>query len=83
MVVPRKQVLVQFTDALLERLDDHAASAGRSRSDVIREAIERYLDQLDVAEADRRLVEAYTRMPQEDDPYAEEALRELIQEEPW
>lgn len=83
MVMPRKQVLVQFTDELLDQLDRHVAAVGRSRSDVIREAVEGYLHRLDMAEADRRLVEAYTRTPQEDDPFAERDAREMIQEEPW
>ena len=84
MAMARKQVLVQFTDRLLARLDQHVSVGGRSRSEVVRDAVEAYLDSLDPGEADRRLVEAYTRLPQ--DPASKrdhDRFRELIEEEPW
>jgi metal-responsive CopG/Arc/MetJ family transcriptional regulator len=83
MVVARTQVIVQFTDSLLSRLDAHVVSVGKSRSEVIRNAVEGYLETLPEAEADRRLVEAYTRLPQEDDPAADRDFIESILEEPW
>lgn len=83
MVMARTQVLVQFTDVLLSALDQHVVAAGRSRSDVIRGAVHAYLGSLPGAEADRRLVEAYTRMPQTAAPTDEADVRELIEEEPW
>jgi Arc/MetJ-type ribon-helix-helix transcriptional regulator len=83
MAMARTQVIVQFTDHLLSALDQHAVQAGRSRSKVIREAVEAYLGQLPEAEADRRLIDSYTRMPQEDWPGTYQSLRESIEEEPW
>jgi metal-responsive CopG/Arc/MetJ family transcriptional regulator len=83
MVVAREQVIVQFTPELLALLDEHVASAGKSRSEVIRHAVEAYLKAQAEAEADRRLVEAYTRMPQEDGPEWDDDLRDSILEEPW
>ena len=85
MVVARTQTLVQLTDALLVRLDERARSEGRSRSTLIREAIEEYLhDELE-AELDRRIVEGYTRVPQTplEDAWALANAREAIREEPW
>ncbi len=83
MVVARRQTLVQLTDELLALLDERAAKSGRSRSDVIRGAIERDLAADREAAIDAVIVEAYTRMPQEPDPWAEKAARETIAAEPW
>jgi predicted DNA-binding protein len=73
---------VQLSDELLERLDAYRAREGRSRSEVVREAIERYLQTDREAEIDRLLVEAYTRQPPED-LWAEQAARHIIAAEPW
>jgi metal-responsive CopG/Arc/MetJ family transcriptional regulator len=80
--VARRQTLVQLSDALLARLDRQRAREGRSRSEIIREAVERYLDADREAEVDRRIVEAYTRHPP-NDVWAEEPAKRLIAEEPW
>jgi metal-responsive CopG/Arc/MetJ family transcriptional regulator len=75
---------VQLNDELLALLDRRAARDGRSRSQLIREAIEQYLHDEREAEIDRQIVEAYTRMPQpEHDPWAEIAATESIRAEPW
>ncbi|MGI8413899.1 MAG: CopG family ribbon-helix-helix protein [Solirubrobacteraceae bacterium] len=62
----RTQTLVQLSDALLAQLDERAAREGRSRSELIREALAGYLAGDREADIDRRIVEAYTRQPQED-----------------
>jgi metal-responsive CopG/Arc/MetJ family transcriptional regulator len=78
----RRQTLVQLSDDLLARLDRSRARAGRSRSEVIREAVERYLAEDREAEIDRLIVDAYTRQPQ-DDAWSDEAARRMIASEPW
>jgi metal-responsive CopG/Arc/MetJ family transcriptional regulator len=79
----RTQTLVQLSDDLLAALDQHAASSGRSRSELIREAIERYIhDELE-RDIDRQIVDGYRRVPQEPDPWVEARARESIAEEPW
>lgn len=83
MLMGRAQTLVQLTDELLAALDQEAVTSGRSRSDLIREAIERYLGAAAAEEIDRQIVEGYTRMPQEDDPWTEALARESIAAEPW
>jgi metal-responsive CopG/Arc/MetJ family transcriptional regulator len=82
MAMARTQTLVQFSDELIERLDRYRARAGRSRSEVIRAAVERYLDADRESEIDRGLVDAYTRQPPAD-VWGEEAAKRLIAEEPW
>jgi metal-responsive CopG/Arc/MetJ family transcriptional regulator len=78
----RTQTLVQLSDELLARLDRYRTREGRSRSDVIREAVERYLAEDREAELDRRIVEAYTRQPPAD-AWSDEAARRMIAAEPW
>jgi predicted transcriptional regulator len=60
----RTQTMVQLNEELLELLDQRAARAGVSRSQLIREAIEEYLAADWAAAIDRQIVEGYTRMPQ-------------------
>lgn len=85
MSMSRTQTLVQLNEALLARLDERAARESRSRSAVIREAIEDYLHDEVSAELDRRIAEGYRRVPQTalEDAWAEAAARDAIREEPW
>jgi metal-responsive CopG/Arc/MetJ family transcriptional regulator len=78
----RTQTLVQLTDELLARLDSYRASEGRSRSEVIREAIERFLATDREAEIDRLIVEAYTHQPPQN-VWGEQSAKLLIAAEPW
>jgi predicted DNA-binding protein len=82
MVMARTQTLVQLSDELLERLDARRAREGRSRSEVVREAIELYLAADRETEIDRLIVEAYTRQPPED-VWGDEAAKRMIAAEPW
>jgi hypothetical protein len=59
----RTQTMVQLTDELVAALDREAERSGRSRSAVIREAIEYHLAQRGRAAALRRYTEGYQRMP--------------------
>ncbi len=83
----RAQTLVQLTDSLVALLDERAVRERRSRSDLIREAIEAYLAEDAEAEVSRRMVEGYTRMPQAADDeleaLAERSALRMIAEEPW
>lgn len=77
--------MVQLNDTLLEVLDQRAVETGRSRSDLIREAIEQYYKEDIEAAIDRAMVEGYTRVPDDDefDGLAEMNAETLIGEEPW
>jgi predicted transcriptional regulator len=77
MAIPmaRKQVLVQLDDQHVDALDRVAESFDESRSELIRRAIERYLEAVDEAIDDLRYAEAYRRLPEELDE--DEGLRRL------
>ena len=85
MGVSRTQTLVQLTDELLRRLDERAEREGRSRSALIRDAIEAYLADEERAAISRRIVEGYERTPQSEDEmdWADAEAVEAVREEPW
>jgi predicted transcriptional regulator len=84
MVVPRRQTLVQLSDELLALLDERAARTGRSRSELIRTAIERELAADREAAIDAAIVEGYRRIPpQEHDLWAEASAKRSVAAEPW
>jgi metal-responsive CopG/Arc/MetJ family transcriptional regulator len=82
MVMARTPTLVQFSEDLLSRLDRHRAREGRSRSEVVREAVERYLAEDREAEIDMLIVDAYVRDPPQD-VWGDHAARQMIEAEPW
>ena len=82
MAMARTQTLVQLSDDLLQRLDAYRTREGRSRSEVVREAIESYLQADREAEIDRLLVAAYKRRPPED-LWSDQAAKQMIAAEPW
>jgi hypothetical protein len=65
MVMGRREVLVQLDDELVGRLDRLAAAAGLSRSELLRRGALAVLEAAEAAEADRQLVDAYRRQPQD------------------
>jgi metal-responsive CopG/Arc/MetJ family transcriptional regulator len=85
MPMTRTQTLVQLTRDLLRQLDEKAAREGRSRSALIRDAIEAYLHDETKARIDREIIEGYERIPETDEEmaWAESETREMIREEPW
>lgn len=84
VTMARKQALVQLSDELLALLDERAAKSGRSRSEIIRSAIERELAEEREAAIDQAIVDGYRRIPPpEYDPWAEASATESIRAEPW
>ena len=77
--------MVQLSDTLLDVLDRRAAATGRSRSELIREAVEQYFKDDVEALIDAQIIEGYTRIPDggEFDALAEEGLRLTMEEDPW
>ncbi|MEY2513993.1 MAG: Ribbon-helix-helix protein copG family, partial [bacterium] len=73
----------QLSDELLAQLDARVAREGRSRSDLIREAVAAYLAADRAADIDRQIVEAYARQPQEDLIGFEAAGHRMVAAEPW
>ena len=84
MVVARRQTLIQLDDARLAALDERAAASGRSRSDLVREAIDLLLETGGAGAVDAAIVEGYKRVPApERDPWAFHGAVAAIKEEPW
>ena len=54
-----------------------------NRSEAVRLAVAEFIERRRKLEIDRQIVEAYTRIPDEDDPWAHAAALESIREEPW
>ena len=70
----RREVLVQLDDELVGRLDDIARSRGTNRSALLREGARAVINADERLAADRRLLDAYRRMP-EDPALVESAAR--------
>ena len=86
MVTPmaRRQVIVQLDDRMLARLDREAKAQRMSRSEVLRRAADLYLRASDEAAKERRMVEAYRRIPDDADPELDQALVRLAADlPPW
>lgn len=79
----RTQTIVQLSDELLAELDARRFREGRSRSELIREAIEVYLAEDRQAAIDQAIVDGYTGIPPAEDFGAEWAARTMIAAEPW
>jgi metal-responsive CopG/Arc/MetJ family transcriptional regulator len=82
MAVARTQTLVQLSDELLALLDERASRERRSRSELVREAIESYLGASREAEIDRQIIEGYTSKPPRD-VWSDAPAKDLIRAEPW
>jgi Ribbon-helix-helix protein, copG family len=83
--VARRQSLILLDDArLAAALDKRAAASGRSRSDLVREALDLLLGTGDAAAIDAAIVEGYSRVPAPNpDGWAFEAALAAIKPEPW
>jgi metal-responsive CopG/Arc/MetJ family transcriptional regulator len=80
----RRQTLIQLDDTRLAALDERAAASGRSRSDLIREAIDLLLGTGDAAAIDAAILEGYRKHPPgEFDAMARTATEASIRDEPW
>jgi len=73
--VARRQVLVQLDDALVDRLDRTASALELNRSELMRRAVDAYLEACEEAGEDARTVAAYLRVPE--DPKELAAFEEL------
>jgi metal-responsive CopG/Arc/MetJ family transcriptional regulator len=78
MVMPRREVLVQLDDKLVEKLDEIAQRSQASRSELLRRAAQALIDADDWAQADKRLIAGYTKYPP--DPLLLQASERLAAE---
>ena len=60
-----KVIKITIDEALLEELDNVAASDGKARSALVRDAVRRMLRKRMFAEMDRRTIESYRKEPQD------------------
>jgi metal-responsive CopG/Arc/MetJ family transcriptional regulator len=83
-MVMRRQTLIQLDDARLAALDERAAASGRSRSELVREAVDLLLGTGDAAAVDAAIVAGYERLPaREHDAWAVQGAVTVIGDEPW
>ncbi len=78
VVMARREVLVQLNDELVARLDELAKRTSVSRSELLRRGAMAVLEADEWAQADKRLVEGYTKYPP--DPVLLETSRRLAAE---
>jgi predicted transcriptional regulator len=82
--VARRQTLIQLDDARIAALDQRAAASGRSRSELVREAIDLLLDTGNAAAVDAAIVAGYERHPApEPDAWTLRGALAAISAEPW
>jgi len=75
---------VQLTDELLAELDAlRERQGGRGRSELIREAIERYLAPYRARSLDDAIVAGYARVPPDEDLGAAWSAGASVRAEPW
>jgi len=86
MLPSMPQIVARIDASLAEDLDALVADGTvASRSDGVRLALERFIDEHRRAEIGRQIVEGYLRVPQTDDDgmWSDEATMAMIAEEPW
>ena len=84
MPIPRRQTLIQLDDARIAALDQRAAASGRSRSDLIREAVDLLLGSGEKAAVDAAIVAGYERHPASQlDAWALQSALAAIRAETW
>jgi Arc/MetJ-type ribon-helix-helix transcriptional regulator len=84
MPMARRETLIQLDDARISALDERASSSGRSRSELIREAVDLLLGTGDAAKIDAAIVAGYAKHPaREPDAWALEGAIAAIKAEPW
>jgi metal-responsive CopG/Arc/MetJ family transcriptional regulator len=57
--IGRERVLVEFSDNLLKRADEAARKMDQNRSELIRTAVERLLDEIEAKKFEQELAAAY------------------------
>ncbi len=78
--------MTRLEDSLADRVDSLVgAGVFSSRSEAVRLGLEELVDRLERERIGRQIVEAYARMPQTEEELEgiDEALEEMIAEEPW
>jgi metal-responsive CopG/Arc/MetJ family transcriptional regulator len=77
------KVAVSLPEATLRRLELVRRRTGRSRSALVAEALERWLEDLEPSDEDRRYVEGYLAHPESAAEVAATAAAVIDTWEPW
>ena len=80
------QFVTRLEDGLADRVDSLvAAGVLTSRSEAVRIGLEELVDRLERERIGRQIIEAYERMPptEKELAWADEALEQMLAEEPW
>jgi metal-responsive CopG/Arc/MetJ family transcriptional regulator len=70
----KERVLVEFPGNLLKRADDAARKLGKNRSELIRVAVEQFLDEMETKRFELELAAAYTANAQ----MSQEIMEEFV-----
>jgi metal-responsive CopG/Arc/MetJ family transcriptional regulator len=81
--MPRREVLVQLDDHLVENLDSLAREQGLSRSELLRRGAQAILDADALTKADRQLRFSYQSLPQDEAIIAAAARLARETTPPW
>ena len=81
--MPTEKIAVSLPAPTLARLEVVRARLGRSRSALVAEAIERWLDEREPSDEDRRYVQGYLEQPEATDEAAATAGAVVAGWEPW
>ena len=78
-------MLVQLTQDLDAQLDRLAATQGRSKSALVRDAVAEYATRRSIELKEQQMREAYARIPDdgEFDQWAEDSANDMLDEESW
>jgi metal-responsive CopG/Arc/MetJ family transcriptional regulator len=80
----RRRIVVELDDARIAALDRRAAAVGRSRSELVRDAIDLRLAAGDDAAIDAAIVAGYEHRPApERDAWTIRSAIASVKEEPW
>lgn len=77
------KIAVSVPAPLLERLEAVRRRSGRSRSALVAEALQAWLDQAEPDDDDRRYVEGYLKHPERTEETAGVAAAAIASWEPW
>jgi metal-responsive CopG/Arc/MetJ family transcriptional regulator len=78
-----EKIAISLPAGTLQRLEAVRQRLGKSRSSVVVEAIEAWLDESEPADDDRRYVEAYLQHPETSEPSGAVATAVVSGWEPW
>lgn len=76
-------ILLQVETTVAEKIMEYAKLDGATRMDLIREALNDYLEKRLNRTIAERYAEGYGKFPQVEDAWAERSAIEMIEEEPW